>query len=377
MISSALPIQFWSVDEETFNETEVCGINNVCFCQPWQCDDTIVLQFTLAGNYNVGFVDPSGAFIGGYVNFAESDDVQTASFTFEEEQICDQKVQMIIFEDLGYVLEAPSLWADGLTPFNSKTATQFLASLNNNNTRSATQILIVPGGTVIKIPYSITTTNNTASTVRVTMSAGSGFSSVDIVDNTTVTGFFEFTTVVTSSVLTISANRLSSIQPDVVITIVPDQVLYVDPGDIFYKSDCLDVRTSHDCTKLITYSNESDFAGIVYDNVTPQLQFNLRVPAMLFRAIRPQEQRVHALSNDEWIRLWSKMEKKMKLELGFMPDYMHEKIQLILMHDNIEIDSLSWKQRDPYEPVEGNKRNPLFMANVLLTDKDFIKRNLI
>jgi hypothetical protein len=63
------------------------------------------------------------------------------------------------------------------------------------------------------------------------------------------------------------------------------------------------------------------------------------------------------------------------LEIGFLPNYMHQKIQLVLMHDNVTIDGKRWIRRDGYEKAEGNKRFPLKRASVWLHDKDFIKEN--
>jgi hypothetical protein len=43
--SNSLPVQFWLSGEETFNEKDVVGITRVCWCHPWECADTIPLQF--------------------------------------------------------------------------------------------------------------------------------------------------------------------------------------------------------------------------------------------------------------------------------------------------------------------------------------------
>lgn len=245
-ISNAMPVQFWTESDDSFNNLEVCSIADVCFCQPWNCDDEIVVQFqhTPGGTFKL-WDDTNETDLG---TFSEvSTGVYQISFIPGEEDLCDESITLQI--------------RDGST--------------------------------------------------------------------------------------------------------------------VLATSDCLDIKTSHDCTKLITYSNRSDFAGLVYEDTSPVTDFYLRIPAILYRATRPQEEEVHPLSDDTWIRIWSRMEKKVKLEIGYLPDYMHEKIQLILMHDSVHIDSLSWAQRDPYEKVDVNRRYPLEKANVLLTDKDFIKRNLL
>lgn len=45
VISDAQPIQFWLDRLETFNEKEVDGIFGRCFCQPFEADDEITMQF--------------------------------------------------------------------------------------------------------------------------------------------------------------------------------------------------------------------------------------------------------------------------------------------------------------------------------------------
>lgn len=245
-LSNAQPVQFWPIDEDTFNDKEVDGITQVCFYPPWECSDQIIVQFTDTTGKTVKLRDGTNS--ADLVTFTEvSSGVYQAAFVPGEEGICDERIYLEIKE----------------------------------------------GSTVLAV------------------------------------------------------------------------------------SDLLDIRTTQECTKLITYANYTDFAGLVYGTVSPVTDFYLRIPAMLFRTVRPQEEEVHPLSDDTWVRVWSRVEKKMKLEIGFVPDYMHEKILLVLMHDRVRIDSLDWAQRDPYEKAEGNKRYPLERANVLLTDKEFIKRNLL
>src|SRR5690606_13420892 len=43
--SNALPIQFWLAGEESFNNKQIDGITQICWCQPWHCADILPLQF--------------------------------------------------------------------------------------------------------------------------------------------------------------------------------------------------------------------------------------------------------------------------------------------------------------------------------------------
>lgn len=399
-ISSALPIQFWAEGTETFNELDVCGINAICFCQPVQCDDTLLFQITDTTGQNIylGIFDADGVLLA-TVQFSE---ISTGLYVVEvipndvvddvlslPAPICDEVVQFKIFLNPVAVI-ATSGWTNaGADPFTLGVNTLVEQSDVTFSCRATQPSTGVDINNFEDIPFSVLIFGTWTGTVIIAMVIGDGAGNIRYVEQsfTSNTGGGVTMTLTDTSTADASADYINKLgvtavksagtgSPDIIITVPRGRAL-VSPEDGDYRSDCIDVREEHECTKLITYSNNSDFAGIDYNASSPSPEFSLRVPAMLFRATRPEEQEVHPLSNDEWLRVWSRMTKKMRLELGYMPDYMHEKLQLILMHDNVEIDGLSWKKRDAYELIEGDKRNPLMKANVLLTDKTFIKRNLI
>lgn len=45
-ISSAQPLQFWLIDDQTFNEREIIGINRYCWCQPFNCNQEVGVQIS-------------------------------------------------------------------------------------------------------------------------------------------------------------------------------------------------------------------------------------------------------------------------------------------------------------------------------------------
>lgn len=416
MISNALPIQFWETGTETFNELDVCGINAICFCQPVQCDDEILIQFTdsVISSATLKVLDPDGNVLLSEA-FGEVSDVFTLYLTPSDEEICDEVIVLLIETSTDDATIFDVHFPSSLLPFyNDGTGDEswyhdvlFGGSANVSFT-PASPVPPLAGETSTQLVIDLAEQDvgfyRLDSTLFWLAYTGSSDSQLSVkitialyLDDALVMSVLESTQFnprsPTATIVIVSATSFTALGPfnklvitaDVTLVLAGGLVATVGVSDITltktsvigYNSDCIDVRTEHECTKLITYSNNSDFAGIDYNAQSPSPEFNLRVPAMLFRATRPEEQEVHPLSNDEWIRVWSRMTKKKRLELGFMPDYMHEKLQLIFMHDNVEIDGLSWKKRDPYELIEGDKRNPLMKANVLLTDKTFIKRNLI
>jgi hypothetical protein len=95
-ISNALPVQLWIAECDTFNETIVDGINNRCWCQPWQSDDPITIQFQDVPGFVfvLNVVDESDAVLHSE-NFDEvSDGVYQASFIPSFEDIDDEIIQI-------------------------------------------------------------------------------------------------------------------------------------------------------------------------------------------------------------------------------------------------------------------------------------------
>lgn len=72
-MSDSLPIQWWLEEEETFNESNpICGLTNACFCLPFNCDDSIVDQFTDEPGQNI------------YLIIYDVDDVELTRIQYEE-----------------------------------------------------------------------------------------------------------------------------------------------------------------------------------------------------------------------------------------------------------------------------------------------------
>ncbi len=149
-----------------------------------------------------------------------------------------------------------------------------------------------------------------------------------------------------------------------------------EPFTELYKSDCIDLKEDHECTKLISYSNSSDFDGIAYQSASPAPTFNLRVPAVFYEENNPQEQEDLELSNGVIVTIRSSIQEKRLLELGYMPNHMHRKVQKILMHETIQIDDTYWKKRDSYDANAIHKYN-LKKAQVWLTKYNSVEKNTI
>lgn len=145
--------------------------------------------------------------------------------------------------------------------------------------------------------------------------------------------------------------------------------------DTYLKSDCLHVKDQHDCTTMIEFSNSKNFDGILYET-SPQPVFSILVPAQFWKENNPQTQEDLNLSDGEIVTLRQEIQEKTLLEVGYVPNYFHKKIQKILMHDEVTISGTQWKKRDSYES-ENIDRYPLKRATVWLTQYTSVERNTL
>ncbi len=386
-ISDSIPIQFWDIDEDTFNETDVCGlIKQDCFCQPFQCDDTIHLQ--VQNNYPVtlDIYDSADELLTSIDMNETSVDVWDTSFIITSllsPEICDTRVQFKL--RLGPIFTNTTF--DYLTPwFNNNPAARpdscKWSAIGGFATSTSTNVI---GGSQqcmyqfdFKSGLTYTITFDYAASGGGTMSAFVWVLASDTVPTTTQI-VYSAIPASTTSFSFIPSQDFSYIYfafavTSGTVTVTVDNI--ITPTTNIKKSDCLDIRSTQDCTILLVYENTSDFDGIDYENGSPGPSFQVRIPAIFFEEDNPQEQEDLELSNGVIVTLRQSIVEKRKLETGFMPNYMHRKLQKVLMHDSVYIDGDYWKKRDSYDPNPVKKYN-LKTASVLLTKYDSVEKNTI
>ncbi len=254
VFSDAQPIQFWLSDCETYNEEEPFGIFRRCFCQPFECEDTITIQFT---------------------------DTVNIAYSF---QVLDENDNELLSDDFDQ-----STYDDG-----------FIYSYS-----------------FVPIDYDICTK-------RV---------------------------------------KIIILSPEA----SPEQVA---------SSDCIDIQSSHPGTVGVTYSNNRNYVGLVYTDVSPDAEFFLRIPAMFYHERQQGEEEVLQLTN-QIVKQNSVVKTQKELRTDSLPDYMHKKIQFVLKHNSVLIKNKYWIQESEYELQDSNRRNPLQKAITWLTDRNSIQRNVL
>lgn len=137
-VSDANPIQFWPTGEETYNEKEICGVYKECYCQKFNCDDTIKTQILApsGGQFQLRLEDESG----GTVHTEELLEIDTG--VYESEFNYASEVDGSSF------FIAPSSWSNEGTAFSQKTSTQLISiiPISTAVNHGAKQTINVPIG---------------------------------------------------------------------------------------------------------------------------------------------------------------------------------------------------------------------------------------
>jgi len=422
-ISDGLPVQFFNIDCETFNEKEIGGQFQKCFEHAWECADEIRLQFidALNDDYLLSIRDDEGSEILN-LPFSKTNLNTTELETSVSPTPYDFDSSLTGWSN--YDSGGNLAWSHGTV----LGYTGAVVSLNTINVQSKTLYKIFPHAISIGDPiileytyyssiYSpshgyivgmylvyldsfgneitseyIDNLNKPSSgpdhslqsfTIAATVNcAGLGFrlkpaqtSSVDY-----VVDYFKITHTYTTFLYTNSIYNLSFIPGELGICDTKIELVIVKnstPDEDIARTDALDIKDTQDETVLITYSNHRNYAGLNYSDVSPDPEFSLRIPAIFVQDDFPQTDEVLQLSNSRMIQLNAEITSKWLLQVKQVPMYLHKKILIALTHQYVYINGLAVVKNDAYEILKGNPRYPLKQATCLLTEKEDIQRNVL
>lgn len=394
IFSDGLPVQFWLADCETFNEKEVSGINRACWCQPWQCDDEIIIQFTEADDsspspeFSLLLKNSSDEILSSIVFTSVSGGVFQAAFTPQEEDVCDEDVQLLIISGEVFKIIDPDEWVNTFSS-NAMTATetgftQDVVSGDNWGNDMPIQIDLPNPKTItfdVQITVAGTWTGQVDITFFITKSGGIETATDAIAITGNVTNQTHNISLAkansqTGESLRIQVSGTATGTAEVTINIPIGQILYYNEENIQANSDCLNIRTVQDETTLIEYSNNRNYYGLIYENASPAPSFFLRVPSVFFHERFPQEDRAIERTGSTIVTS-SKLKTQRLLQVKHAPDYFHKKLIMVLSQHNVEIDGKQWKKEEAYEKDDGDIHYPLKKATVYLTEKNFLARNVL
>ena len=394
-ISDALPVQFWLTGCATYNEHFADGVHHKCYCAPVECDDEILIQFTddPSQNFSLLVFNESG----GLLDELDIEEVQIGVYQLAyipsgdgSPDLCNERIQLKIRRDQGLQgISLPALntwltntgsanpdWTLGANPnvnlpgtFVSPSTSEFLY----------TDYAFIPGVTYnITLNFTRVTNSGTSNPRTAQIVITDGSFTVEYLNNIAADNgenTIEISFLATSNTTRIAFTYTSGMDVTISVTSVSGQRTVGD-SEIVAKTDCLDIRQSHENTVLLSYSNVRNFAGLVYSGNSPDVTFQIRIPAIFFHQRFPEEDEVMELSS-ELVTLNGTVRKQRLLDVDYVPYYSHEKFKLILKHQILTVFNRQWVKQEAYEITEGDRRWPMKKAKCWISEKDFVHRNIL
>jgi hypothetical protein len=396
--SDAIPVQWWLIDCDTYNEEERYGQNSRCYCNPWECDDLIPTQFTdeAGQNFSLLIYDDEESLIDSIPIEETEDGVYYVAFTPSDNtpDFCDKKIRLEIRTEAGsQAISVPALtswltstdsgsepdWSLGANPTVSIVGASAGSPITTENLYAAFAFI---DGVNYTISFTFTritnsgTDNPRVATLKITdNSFNVQFSQAESTNEGSNT--LELTFTANASSTRIAFDYTSG--KDVTLTVnSASGTRVVGSSQVVAKSDCLDVKSEQVGTVLITYSNHRNYAGVINNNGSPELIFNLRIPAVFNEERFPETDEPMQLSNNRIISLNSQVKAQRLLETDQLPNYMRRKLMLALKHQFITIEDKDYVKEEPLEEVENsNKRWPMRRMTCWLTEKEYVIRNIL
>lgn len=397
-ISDALPIQFWLSDCDTYNEKEVCGVHHKCWCHPWQCDDEIKIQL----------LDDPGELNEYSVKVFDSENTELLSFPLET------YYSSLFLEGLSSAVndtfnpDGPSHqpWTLGAipkvtiaSPFGASALILFRmygakANVDYNFDYDILRSFSVAGQVNMYVydqdasigspPLGTLTLPTDVGNFNYTGVEGVPYwLAIEVVNGGSGSSHAEVNSIIwqEQTVDNFTAFHFGSFVPEnegICDEQISIKIYYsTSPETEVAKSDCIDVRTTQACTKGIDYSNNRNFAGLIYEaDISPEQSFFIRVPAIFFHERFPEEDNAMELTSGI-VKTSGVVKAQTLFETDYMPYYMHKKLKLIFKHQTITIDNQNWIKEEAYEIAEGDRRWPVKKAKCFLTESNFVQRAVL
>jgi hypothetical protein len=401
-LSDAQPIQFWPTDCSTYNQEEPFGVHRKCFEQPVNCDDEVVVQFTSndISTNTEALVLPS---LSQWLSSEESSNPDWTTGAVPEVTIPGSGgagiasewfyIDFTIVEGRNYTFQIDYTKAYNSGSSNPRTIT--IAFLNDDFTILASDSGTTPAPAGGSAQFDAELTGPALATrIGIRCNDGSNVTiQIDDISGTVSVGDeyvlsirdengaeilqlpFDSYDNGATFVYTLSLIP-SETSPEICDAYVQFFIRNATTGTDQARSDALDIRQSHTGTILVTYYNHRNYAGLIYEDVSPQLIFYLRIPAVFYHERFPEEQEVMQLT-DRLQTLNSVIRKQKMMDIDYVPYYFHEKIKLILNHQFVYINARYWVKEESYYIGSGDRRWPVKKASCWISQQDFVHRNVL
>lgn len=152
-------------------------------------------------------------------------------------------------------------------------------------------------------------------------------------------------------------------------------VIYFTDGIIDYQSDPLYVKTDHECSIQLTWSNDEDAYAFDYANLN--FAPSLRVSGKLWMPKWAKDKEVFKDSIGNRTILRSDTSKIEILTINEAPEYIHSAIAVGMEHDTFEIDAIQYVVEDSEYDPKWRKSSHLAPSeiNVIKKNQNLVNEN--
>jgi hypothetical protein len=137
------------------------------------------------------------------------------------------------------------------------------------------------------------------------------------------------------------------------------------------ETDCLDIKASHDCTIKLYATNDDNAFGFDY---SVAYAHTLRVKGRIDLSGYPEEKDQTRFSNNMKRLLYAHTEKEYVVAIGDAPEYIHDCIRQMRLHDTFTIDADSYIVSGDYE-LRTRKTSTNMQATFSVKDVEGIGSN--
>jgi hypothetical protein len=149
--------------------------------------------------------------------------------------------------------------------------------------------------------------------------------------------------------------------------------IYISDVVIDYVSDCLTVKLTHDCTFLLSWTNDENAYGFDYANLdfTPKL----RVEAKKWKPSYPKEKNVFKDNAGNRTILKSETSKEEILTISEMPEYLHDALAIGLDHDSFMIDGVEYVNEETEYTPKWRNSSHLAPSEVVVIKDQYLRNS--
>jgi hypothetical protein len=149
--------------------------------------------------------------------------------------------------------------------------------------------------------------------------------------------------------------------------------IQISDGAIDYISDCLSVKLEHDCTLLLSWTNDDDAFGFNFSELgfTPKL----RVKAKKWKPSYTKEKNVFKDNVGNRTILKSETSKEEVLTISEMPEYLHDALAIGLEHDTFMIDGQAYTNEETEYSPKWRNSSQLAPSEVVVIKDQYLRNN--